>query len=77
MLSRPADCDAVARKWRSLEERADISFFQSWTWVGCAAEARYPWPVLMQAGPDDAPWALALLNRTGPRGFAYDGFLRL
>jgi len=66
VLSRPDDFDVVARKWRSLEERADISFFQSWAWVGCAAEARYKRPVLLQAGPDDAPWALALLNRTGP-----------
>lgn len=31
--------------------------------MGCQIEARFPRPVLLQAGPDEAPTALALLNR--------------
>jgi CelD/BcsL family acetyltransferase involved in cellulose biosynthesis len=30
--------------------------------MGCLVEARFPRPVLLQAGPDEAPVALALLN---------------
>jgi hypothetical protein len=63
VLTEPSGFEAVGRKWRLLEERADLSFFQSWTWVGCQVEARFPHPILLQAGPDEAPMALALLNR--------------
>ena len=28
------DVDALGPVWRELEERADCSFFQSWTWIG-------------------------------------------
>lgn len=64
-LSEPRDFEVVGRKWRSLEQRADLSFFQTWTWLGCKVESRFPAPVLLQAGGDDAPTGLALLNRTG------------
>lgn len=29
----------LASEWRALEERADCSFFMSWTWIGCWIEA--------------------------------------
>jgi len=51
-------------EWRALEERADHSFFQSWTWVGCRAEARFPDPVLLRAEQDGRTVGLALCNRT-------------
>jgi CelD/BcsL family acetyltransferase involved in cellulose biosynthesis len=28
------DVQALAARWRDLEDRADASFFQSWTWIG-------------------------------------------
>lgn len=31
----------LAERWRAMERRAETSFFQSWTWVGCLAEERY------------------------------------
>jgi CelD/BcsL family acetyltransferase involved in cellulose biosynthesis len=29
-----SDLEALAAKWRDLEQRADASFFQSWSWIG-------------------------------------------
>jgi CelD/BcsL family acetyltransferase involved in cellulose biosynthesis len=62
-LSRPSDVAAVADRWRALEAAAAISFFQSWTWVGCLAEERFADPVLLSAEADGLAVALALLNR--------------
>jgi len=63
-LSRPADLAAPAAAWRALEARADGSFFQSWTWVGCRAAERFADPVLLRAdGGGGGPVGLALLNR--------------
>jgi CelD/BcsL family acetyltransferase involved in cellulose biosynthesis len=62
-LSRP-DFASLEGKWRALEERAENSFFQSWTWVGCRAEARFPDPVLLRAEQDGRTVGLALCNRT-------------
>jgi CelD/BcsL family acetyltransferase involved in cellulose biosynthesis len=62
-LSTP-DLATLEAEWRGLEDRADHSFFQSWTWVGCRAEARFPDPVLLRAEQDGQTVGLALCNRT-------------
>jgi CelD/BcsL family acetyltransferase involved in cellulose biosynthesis len=54
---------ALADEWRALEARAEPSFFQSWTWVGCLAEARFPDPLLLRAERDGETLGLALCNR--------------
>jgi CelD/BcsL family acetyltransferase involved in cellulose biosynthesis len=60
---------AVEAAWRALEAEGDPSFFQSWTWVGCLAEERFPRPVLLTASRDNRTVGLALLNCTlGPLG---------
>ena len=64
-----ADLDALGPRWRELEARADGSFFQGWTWVGCLAERRFPDPVLLEAREDGRTVGLALFNRRrGPLG---------
>jgi CelD/BcsL family acetyltransferase involved in cellulose biosynthesis len=50
-------------RWRELEQRAALSFFQSWTWVGTLAEDRYPDPILVEATDAGRTVALALFNR--------------
>jgi CelD/BcsL family acetyltransferase involved in cellulose biosynthesis len=51
-------------QWRAIEAVVpDLSFFQSWSWVGCLAAERYPDPVLLQAEQDGAVVGLALFNR--------------
>jgi CelD/BcsL family acetyltransferase involved in cellulose biosynthesis len=59
-----ANFSVDADDWRALEEFSDASFFQSWTWVGCLAEQRFPDPVLLRAERDGQVFALALCNRT-------------
>jgi CelD/BcsL family acetyltransferase involved in cellulose biosynthesis len=55
---------ALGALWRELEARADPAFFQSWTWMGCLAEERFPAPVLLRATAADGTLAgLALFNR--------------
>jgi len=55
---------ALGKAWRRLEAKAaELSFFQSWTWVGCLAEERYPDPVLLQAEEGGHIVAMALFNR--------------
>jgi CelD/BcsL family acetyltransferase involved in cellulose biosynthesis len=66
-LSRPSDLAGVADRWQSLEARAELSFFQSWAWVGCLAEERFPDPVLLTAEEDGRTVALALFNRSRRR----------
>jgi len=34
--------EALEREWRDLEERADCSFFTSWSWIGCWLESLPP-----------------------------------
>ena len=53
-LSPVADWAALGERWRELESRADVSFFQTWTWIGCLAPERYDDPVLLEAGVQ--PW---------------------
>jgi CelD/BcsL family acetyltransferase involved in cellulose biosynthesis len=57
------DWEQLGEQWRELEARADCSFFQSWTWMGCLAEERFPDPVLLRAERDGRIVAMALFNR--------------
>ncbi|HZF74383.1 MAG TPA: GNAT family N-acetyltransferase [Acetobacteraceae bacterium] len=61
----PVTCfTEVEAAWRALEAQApDLSFFRSWTWVGCLAEERYPDPVLLRAEAAGCVLGLALFNR--------------
>jgi CelD/BcsL family acetyltransferase involved in cellulose biosynthesis len=62
-LTEVGDVAALEPPWRALEARANGSFFTGWTWVGCAAAARFSRAVLLEAraGPDIV--ALGLFNR--------------
>jgi CelD/BcsL family acetyltransferase involved in cellulose biosynthesis len=62
-LSDP-DFAALPAQWRALEADSDGSFFQSWSWVGCQAAARFARPLLLRAERDGRTVALALANRT-------------
>lgn len=64
-ITQVQDLAAIGEKWRALEEQADCSFFQSWTWTGCLAEERFPRPVLAEAIDDGETIGLALFNRNG------------
>ncbi len=60
------DVAALEPEWRALEAMAPaLSFFQSWTWVGCLAEERFPAPVLLRATRNGQVVGLALFNRRG------------
>lgn len=60
------DFGSLGEAWRALEaEAAPFSFFQSWTWVGCLAEDRFPDPVLVRATEAGRIVGLALFNRRG------------
>jgi CelD/BcsL family acetyltransferase involved in cellulose biosynthesis len=62
-LSPVTDWVALGEQWSELESRADASFFQSWTWIGCLAPERYNDPVALQARRGDRTVALGLFNR--------------
>ncbi len=57
------DWAALESEWRDLEARADGSFFQSWTWVGCRARERFTDPCLFRAVDAGVVAGLALFNR--------------
>ena len=60
------DFGSLGQEWRALEaDAAPFSFFQSWTWVGCLAEERFPDPVLIRATEAGRVVGLALFNRRG------------
>lgn len=61
------DFQALGTRWRELEARSNGSFFQSWSWVGCLAQERFPNPLLVEATEDGRTVALALFNRKGRR----------
>jgi CelD/BcsL family acetyltransferase involved in cellulose biosynthesis len=61
------DFTALGARWRDLEQRADGSFFQSWTWVGCLCAERFPDPVLVEASEAGHIVALGLFNRVRHR----------
>lgn len=69
-LSEVRDFADLGERWRVLEEKSDVSFFQSWTWTGCLPEERFPDPVLAEAREDGETVGLALFNRR--RGFGRD-----
>lgn len=62
-LSAVRDFDELGARWRALETRAEVSFFQSWTWMGCLPAERFPNPVLAEAWEDSETVGLALFNR--------------
>lgn len=66
-VSPVGDFAALGTRWRDLEQRAAGSFFQSWTWVGCLAEERFPDPILVEATEDGRTVALALFNKVRRR----------
>lgn len=60
------DFGSLQEDWRALEaEAAPFSFFQSWSWIGCLAEERFPDPVLIRATDGGRTVGLALFNRRG------------
>jgi CelD/BcsL family acetyltransferase involved in cellulose biosynthesis len=65
-LASDSDFETLEREWRALEEDADGSFFQSWTWIGCRLRSRFADPFLVRATENGAVVALALFNRRGP-----------
>lgn len=71
-MSPVKDFAALGERWRDLEARSDCSFFQSWTWVGCLAEERYPDAVLAEASDRGRTVALALFNRGRGRLFLHE-----
>ena len=62
-VTEGVDLDALGARWRALEARADGSFFQSWTWLGCLVHERFTRPVLLAAREGGRDVALALFNR--------------
>ena len=62
-LRAVTDWEALGAQWRELEARADLSFFQSWSWIGCLGQERYGDPVLLEARSDERTVALGLFNR--------------
>ncbi|MCC6718365.1 MAG: GNAT family N-acetyltransferase [Acetobacteraceae bacterium] len=62
-LSRPPAWNVLGAAWRTLEARADGSFFQSWSWVGCRAGARFADPLLLSVRRAGEVVALGLFNR--------------
>ena len=67
-VARVRDFAATGAAWRAMEADAtELSFFQSWTWVGCLAEERYPDPWLLRAEAGGRTLGLALFNRSGDR----------
>ena len=62
-LEAVRDFATLGLRWRALEARAEASFFQSWTWVGCRSAARFPDPMLFAVQIDGQDVALGLFNR--------------
>ena len=69
-LSEIRDFADLGARWRVLEERSDLSFFQSWTWTGCSVAERFPDPILAEATDGGDTVGLALFNRR--RGLVRD-----
>ena len=65
-----AGLDSLEAEWRALEARAEGTFFQGWTWVGCRAHERFPRPVLLRATADGRTVGLALFNERRRLGFS-------
>jgi len=74
-ITNVGDLEALGRAWRALEAEVPAhGFFQSWSWVGCLAEERYPAPVLLRAEEAGRTVGLALFNlRRGRLSLAENG----
>ncbi|MBU8536737.1 GNAT family N-acetyltransferase [Falsiroseomonas tokyonensis] len=67
-LIRRPDLIELGEEWRALEARVEsLSFFRSWSWVGCLAEERFDDALLLRAESRGQVVALALCNRRGGR----------
>jgi CelD/BcsL family acetyltransferase involved in cellulose biosynthesis len=66
-VSEVTNFAALGERWRDLELRSNGSFFQSWTWVGCLADERFPDPLLVEATEAGRTVALGLFNRVRRR----------
>lgn len=62
VLSRVQDIDALGKQWRDLEERSELSFFQSWTWMGCLIRERFSDPFVLVARTSGRIVAMGLFN---------------
>lgn len=62
-LSRPPAWDRLGIVWRDLEARCDITFFQSWSWIGCRVDSRFDDPMLLEGRLDGRLVVLGLFNR--------------
>jgi CelD/BcsL family acetyltransferase involved in cellulose biosynthesis len=63
-ISRQADLVALESEWRALELRVPgLSFFQSWTWMGCLVEEQFTDPVVVRVRQGGETVGLALFNR--------------
>lgn len=67
LIPRP-DLQTLGAEWRALEARVpELSFFRSWSWVGCLAAERFDNALLLRAERAGQVVALALCNRRGGR----------
>jgi hypothetical protein len=62
-LAPPPPKRELALLWQDLESRSDADFFQTWLYLGCCYEERFPQPLLLQLEQHGKIVALALLNR--------------
>ncbi len=61
-LHKAPNLSEVAERWRTLEHRGRPSFFQSWSWLGCLAQERFPHPMLLVAQKEGVDVGLGLFN---------------
>jgi len=66
-LDRLEDPAALGALWEALEARADLSFFQSWLWIGTWLEATGLRPLVLTAHEDGRLVGLGLLTEARPR----------
>jgi CelD/BcsL family acetyltransferase involved in cellulose biosynthesis len=58
-----ADWPSIGTRWQALETHADVSFFQSWTWIGCLAAERFRDAVVVEATYRESGPAIAVFDR--------------
>jgi CelD/BcsL family acetyltransferase involved in cellulose biosynthesis len=68
-LEKISDFTALENRWQEVENNADASFFQSWTFLGCLAAERFAGASLLAVRNGDTDLALALIGQAGKRGF--------
>lgn len=68
VVTRQHSLEGLEALWRRLEpEVPELSFFRSWSWVGCLAEERFPNPLVLTATQGERVLGVALFNRHGAR----------